>query len=115
MAEDAPIAVVEREPIAPVLAHPEQRRARVELGSDAAQYGRAADALLAAGSQGNTLAAYYGRVKPVLRRAAADCGRIREANFRAMDNDRLAGAPQGSPSDRGSRRDLGRSFGDFSP
>lgn len=71
------------------LARPEQQRAWVELGRDAARYGRAADTLLAASGEGNALGAYYERVNPALRRAVADCARIREAHFRTMEQTAL--------------------------
>jgi NtrC-family two-component system sensor histidine kinase KinB len=66
-----------------VLTSADERAAAAHLGEDAAAYRAAGDALLAAGrAEAGPL--YHGRVNPALRRAVADCQRIRELNYRLM-------------------------------
>lgn len=64
------------------------------------RYRAAGDALLARGDRNGGLEAYHRTVNPLLRQAAAGCDRLREANFRSMEQ---AGVRARDEAARGTR------------
>jgi two-component system, NtrC family, sensor histidine kinase KinB len=62
----------------------QQRETAVELRQNAEAYRAAGDALLAIAEQPIAGELYHRQVNPALRKAAADCRRIRELSFQAM-------------------------------
>jgi len=50
------------------------------------RYRAAGDELLASGNKPGALERYHRKVNPLLRQAVAECDKLREANFRAMQN-----------------------------
>ncbi len=61
-----------------------EKQAVSELQEHAAQYRAAGDALFSMVGQPQATKWYYEKVNPALRRAVADCAKIRESNFRSM-------------------------------
>jgi len=61
-----------------------EAQAADKLKHHVAQYRAAGDALLSTVTQGDATRWYYQNVNPALRRAVADCAKIRESNFRSM-------------------------------
>jgi NtrC-family two-component system sensor histidine kinase KinB len=70
--------------LVPRLNDPEERNAGIALGEDRDDYRHAGDTLLAAASQPGASELYHQQVNPALRKAVADCARIRELNFYLM-------------------------------
>jgi NtrC-family two-component system sensor histidine kinase KinB len=71
----------------PLLNDPDEEAAAADLQLHAGVYRRASDTLLAAAATAGpsaTYRKYHQEVNPALRRAVADCERIREVNFRSM-------------------------------
>jgi NtrC-family two-component system sensor histidine kinase KinB len=66
------------------LSAPEQQQAGLVLRESADAYRTAVDNLLAGAEKPGARDLYYKRVNPALRNAVADCARIRELNFQAM-------------------------------
>lgn len=66
------------------LDEPDEKSAAAALKTDEVQYRAASDAFLAMAGQRDAMTVYYRRVNPALRKAVADCARIRESNFRTM-------------------------------
>jgi signal transduction histidine kinase len=62
----------------------DERQAIDDLRSHVDAYRRAGDVLLGAGDTGSVRETYHERVNPALRKAVADCGRLRRLSFRAM-------------------------------
>jgi NtrC-family two-component system sensor histidine kinase KinB len=67
-----------------VLTAADEQEAARDLRRQADAYREAADTLLASAGRPEALRVYHRRVNPALRKAVADCGRIRELNFRSM-------------------------------
>jgi NtrC-family two-component system sensor histidine kinase KinB len=67
-----------------LLTDAEERQAAAALRDDAAAYRAAGDALLGASGRADAARVYHERVNPALRRAVADCARLREVNYRGM-------------------------------
>jgi NtrC-family two-component system sensor histidine kinase KinB len=68
----------------PRLRAPEQREAGLALRENADAYRAAGDALLAGAEKPSARDLYHQQVNPALRKAVADCARIRELNFQSM-------------------------------
>jgi hypothetical protein len=66
------------------LDQPDEKSAAAALQKYVVEYRAAGDALLAMIGQQDTAAVYQHRVNPALRRAVADCTKIRDLNFRSM-------------------------------
>ena len=62
----------------------EEQQAVATLGRDADEYRSAGNALLASIGQPGARERYHEHVNPALRRAVADCGRLREISFRSI-------------------------------
>jgi NtrC-family two-component system sensor histidine kinase KinB len=69
--------------ILPLMYDPEEKEAAAALREHAGAYRQAGDALVAA-AEPHGLRLYHEKVNPALRRAVADCERIRELNFSSM-------------------------------
>jgi two-component system, NtrC family, sensor histidine kinase KinB len=67
------------------LTEPDEHVAADRLREHVARYRAAVDELLGVGDRERVLVRYHETVNPILREAAADCGQIRELNFRAME------------------------------
>jgi two-component system, NtrC family, sensor histidine kinase KinB len=67
------------------LNEPDEKTAAANLRKDVDEYRAAGDAFLATVGQTNWTPLYLERVNPALRKAIADCGKIRELNFRSME------------------------------
>jgi NtrC-family two-component system sensor histidine kinase KinB len=67
-----------------LLTDADERAAAAALRDDAADYRIAGDALLEAAGRAGAARVYHERVNPALRRAVADCARLRELNYRGM-------------------------------
>jgi NtrC-family two-component system sensor histidine kinase KinB len=63
---------------------PNERAAGQALGEHVNAYRIAGDALLAAAGEPGSRELYHQKVNPALRKAVADCSRIRELNFQSM-------------------------------
>jgi NtrC-family two-component system sensor histidine kinase KinB len=70
----------------PLMDHPEERAAAAALKGHVRDYRAAGDALLASAGESNGLRVYHEKVNPALRQAVGDCERIRELNFRSMQD-----------------------------
>jgi NtrC-family two-component system sensor histidine kinase KinB len=68
----------------PLLSEADEREAAVALRDHADGYRHVGDALLAKAGRPEARELYHEQVNPALRKAVADCGRIRELNFRSM-------------------------------
>ena len=68
----------------PLMHDPEEQQAAAALRTHADSYRTAGDALLASVGRPAANAWYHDEVNPALRKAVADCGRIRELNFQSM-------------------------------
>jgi NtrC-family two-component system sensor histidine kinase KinB len=66
-------------------ASPQQQELVAALREQVSQYRAAGDALLGASDRNGGLETYHRLVNPRLRRAVADCDRLREWNFRLME------------------------------
>jgi NtrC-family two-component system sensor histidine kinase KinB len=62
----------------------DEKQAASALQQHASEYRTAGDVLLSRVGQRDAMALYNQRVNPALRKAVADCARIRESNFRSM-------------------------------
>jgi NtrC-family two-component system sensor histidine kinase KinB len=67
-----------------VLTAADEQEAARDLRRQVDAYREAADAFLASVGRPEAPKTYHRRVNPALRKAVADCGRIRELNFRSM-------------------------------
>jgi NtrC-family two-component system sensor histidine kinase KinB len=70
----------------PLMAHPEEKAAAAALKGHVSDYRAAGDALVASAGESNGLRVYHEKVNPTLRQAVGDCERIRELNFRSMQD-----------------------------
>jgi NtrC-family two-component system sensor histidine kinase KinB len=68
----------------PLLCDADEKGAAAALREHADAYRAAGDELLGAAGQPDALRQYHQRINPALRQAVADCEKIRESNFRAM-------------------------------
>ena len=68
----------------PRLTDPKQQEAGRDLRENVDRYRAAGDALLASSGKPEARDLYHQRVNPALRKAVADCGRLRELNFQAI-------------------------------
>jgi NtrC-family two-component system sensor histidine kinase KinB len=68
----------------PLLTDADERKAAADLREHAAAYRQAGDALREAAGRPDPLGTYHVRVNPLLRQAVADCDRLRELNYRGM-------------------------------
>jgi NtrC-family two-component system sensor histidine kinase KinB len=75
----------------------DQRGAAAPLKDHVAAYRKAGDDLLKVAKQRRALKFYHDQVNPALRRAVADCGRIRAVNFASMQQ---AGIQAGEEADQ---------------
>jgi NtrC-family two-component system sensor histidine kinase KinB len=78
----------------------DERAIAAALRQQIDRYRAAGDALLARGDRTGGLEAYHRTVNPLLRQAAAGCDRLREANFRSMEQ---AGVRARDEAARGTR------------
>jgi NtrC-family two-component system sensor histidine kinase KinB len=68
----------------PLLTDTDELKAASDLREHAAAYRAAGDTLLEAAGRPDAARIYHEQVNPALRRAVADCARIRELNYRGM-------------------------------
>src|SRR5262249_46551479 len=78
----------------------EEQALLAALRQQIARYRAAGDDLLAPGGQQNGLEQYHRKVNPLLRQAVAGCDKLREANFRSMQD---AGGRARDEAARGTR------------
>src|SRR5262249_11573538 len=78
----------------------EEQALLAALRQQIARYRAAGDDLLAPGGQQNGLEQYHRKVNPLLRQAVAGCDKLREANFRSMQD---AGVRARDEAARGTR------------
>jgi NtrC-family two-component system sensor histidine kinase KinB len=70
----------------PGLSDAEEQAAAKALHTHVDGYRRSGDVLLKDATQANARELYHAQVNPALRKAVADCGRIRELTFRGIQN-----------------------------
>jgi NtrC-family two-component system sensor histidine kinase KinB len=100
-----------QERLLPHLTDAQQRDGGLALRRDTDAYRSAGDTLLAGASKTGAFDLYHRQVNPALRKAVADCARIRELNFEAMQRAGLANEfyhQQVNPALRKAVADCGR-------